>query len=214
MKRPIPIYQANFSNVPYSDNIPPAPRETIKESGCGIVSSVMMLNTFGINVSVQELAKLSMDHKFRVEVGTSWALFPFIAKQYDLQLVQSDDMQAVTKALQNGSLVICSMGPGTFTKGGHFILAYDYAGGLLYFCDPASSLRTGRGYTPELVQKEHKEYFIFSKKIAPKLTAQELVEYAKGKILTDETKWLKKAMVDKEIYALLDKFKKYDEGRK
>ncbi|MDP4120984.1 MAG: C39 family peptidase [Bacillota bacterium] len=212
MKQPTPIYQFNFSNVPYSDNVPPAPGETIKESGCGIVSSTMMLNAFGIKVTVQELAKLSMDHHYRVESGTSWALFPFIAKTYDLQMTQTDDMATVEKALQNGSLVICSMGPGTFTKGGHFILAYDYAGGMLYFCDPASALRTGRAYSPELVQKEHKEYFIFSKKITPaKTTPQEAVTFAKGKILTDDAKWLKKAMVEPETYQLLANFKNYVE---
>ncbi len=163
MKQPTPIYQGNYNNVVYSDNIPPVLTETIKESGCGIVSAVMMLNAFDIKVTVQELAKLSMDNHFRVEAGTSWALFPFIAKQYGLQLVQTDDMADVKKALQDGKLVICSMGPGTFTKGGHFILAYDFASGLLYFDDPASSARTGKGYSPDLVQKEHKEYFVFSK---------------------------------------------------
>lgn len=51
--------------------------------------------------------------------------------------------------------------------------------------------------------------------LEPVQTPQEtVVSYAKDKILTDEKKWLKKAMADPEIYALLDKFKKYDEGRK
>jgi hypothetical protein len=171
----------------------------------------MMLNAFGIKVTVSELAELSMEHHFRVESGTSWGLFPFIAKQYGLNMVQTDDMQTVQRALQSGSLVICSMGPGTFTKGGHFILAYDYTGELLYFCDPASTLRTGKGYSPNLVQKEHKEYFIFNKPITVKLSLQDVVSYAKDKILTDETKWLKKAMADPEICQLLINFKNYNE---
>jgi hypothetical protein len=44
------------------------------------------------------------------------------------------------------------------------------------------------------------------------LTPQEVVvEYAKGKILTEEAKWLKKAMTDNDIYCLLAKFKEYNE---
>lgn len=50
--------------------------------------------------------------------------------------------------------------------------------------------------------------------VEPVTPQEDVVAYAKGKILTDEPKWLKKAMADPEIYALLDKFKKYDEGRK
>ena len=50
--------------------------------------------------------------------------------------------------------------------------------------------------------------------VEPLTPQEEVVAYADNKILTDETKWLKKAMTDPEIYALLDKFKKYDEGRK
>jgi cell wall-associated NlpC family hydrolase len=50
--------------------------------------------------------------------------------------------------------------------------------------------------------------------VEPK-TAQEIaVDYAFGKILTDKAKWLKRAMTDAEIYALLSNFKKHDEGRK
>jgi cell wall-associated NlpC family hydrolase len=50
--------------------------------------------------------------------------------------------------------------------------------------------------------------------VEPVQTIQDVLDYAIGKILTDEPKWLKKAMADPEIYSLLDKFKKYDEGRK
>jgi hypothetical protein len=176
MKQPKPIYQYNYGNVVYCDNIPPVATETVKTSGCGIVASVMMLNAFGVKVTVQELAKISMDQRFRVSSGTAWALFPFIAKKYDLQMVQTDDMETVKKALQDGALAVCSMGPGTFTKSGHFILAYDYSNGCLYFNDPVSSARTGKGYSPELVQKEHKEYFIFT--LERKMDWQEILSLA------------------------------------
>ena len=55
------------------------------------------------------------------------------------------------------------------------------------------------------------EYFGMAYVPSKELTIQEVLEYAKGKILTDEPKWLKKAMLDKEIYSLLLNFKNYDE---
>jgi hypothetical protein len=57
-------------------------------------------------------------------------------------------------------------------------------------------------------------WFMQTLKSYSKPTAQELVEYAHGKILEDEAKWLKKALADSDIYYLLLKFKNREEGRK
>jgi N-acetylmuramoyl-L-alanine amidase len=50
--------------------------------------------------------------------------------------------------------------------------------------------------------------------VTAKPTAQELVEFAHGKILSEEAKWLKKALSDNDIYCLLLSFKNREEGRK
>jgi hypothetical protein len=46
-----------------------------------------------------------------------------------------------------------------------------------------------------------------------KPTAQELVEFAHGKLLEDEAYWVKKALIEKPIYQLLLNFKNREEGR-
>jgi len=54
------------------------------------------------------------------------------------------------------------------------------------------------------------EYFGIAYVPTKEQTIQDVLSYAVGKILTDEAKWLNKAMVDKDIYYLLLKFKNYD----
>lgn len=58
------------------------------------------------------------------------------------------------------------------------------------------------------------EYFgvAYVPAVTSKPTPQDVVSFAKGKILTDEAKWLKKAMADSEIYSLLLNFKNYMKG--
>ena len=56
---------------------------------------------------------------------------------------------SIKRKLEEGKLVILSMGPGIFTKGGHFILLYKYENGKFYVKDPNSRLRTDKGYTYE-----------------------------------------------------------------
>jgi N-acetylmuramoyl-L-alanine amidase len=50
--------------------------------------------------------------------------------------------------------------------------------------------------------------------VPDKPTAQELVEFAHGKLLEDEAYWIKKALTEKPIYQLLLNFKNLEEGRK
>ena len=48
------------------------------------------------------------------------------------------------KALREGAVIVCSMGPGDFTTGGHFILITGAADGGFSVNDPNSSERSAR----------------------------------------------------------------------
>jgi len=164
MKQPPIEYQFNYPKIIYSDNTPPDPTDNVKTSGCGLVSMYMALKAFGIVVTLQQLVDLSLKNHFRVAAGTDWGFFPYVAKMYGLTLKQTDDESEVTSALKNGSLCICSMGPGLFTKHGHFILAYDSDGSNFFVNDPNSSARTGKKFSiKDIFKLQHKEYFIFTK---------------------------------------------------
>lgn len=85
-----------------------------------------------------EAAKFSVDNGHRTaDSGTSWNLFPDIAKAYGLLCRQSSNIANVKKALATGALVITSMkGGGHFTRSGHFIVLTGAHDGLIDVMDP------------------------------------------------------------------------------
>lgn len=109
---------------------------TISSSGCGPTSAAMILtglqgNLSGIDTNNDgiadpaETAKYSVTHGYRVEgQGTSWGYFGDIASKAGLNCKQYpvSQYQQVYDLLKQGKPVIASMGPGHFTKSGHFIV--------------------------------------------------------------------------------------------
>ncbi|WP_123040578.1 C39 family peptidase [Cohnella candidum] len=113
--------------------------QTIGLTGCGPTSFAMVYSSFtGKSLLPPEAAKYSVDHGFRTsENGTSWALFPSIAKSYGLSCAATGSLNAVKKALSDGALVIASMSAGGhFTRGGHFIVLTGAHDGLIDVMDP------------------------------------------------------------------------------
>lgn len=53
------------------------------------------------------------------------------------------------QALEDGALIICIMGPGNFTTGGHFILLTGYENGAFTVNDCNSITRSSRTWTYE-----------------------------------------------------------------
>lgn len=71
--------------------------------------------------------------------GSAWSLFSEGAALLGLEAVEiGADEQRVADNLAVGNLVVCLMGPGDFTEGGHFILLTDYADGYVAINDPNS----------------------------------------------------------------------------
>ena len=67
------------------------------------------------------------------------------------------DGKKIVKALLTGHPVIAHMGPGTFTKGGHYIVLRGVTkDGKILVNDPASSSRTGKAYPLSTILKQGK----------------------------------------------------------
>jgi len=65
--------------------------------------------------------------------------------------------ELILAALRSGHLVAAHMGPGTFTKDGHYILLWGVDGdGLIRVNDPGSAERSGRTFPLELILDEVK----------------------------------------------------------
>ena len=140
--------------------------QTITSSGCGITSMAMVLRSFGINVSPIDTASYSLQNGFRTENnGTSWGFFASISKKYGLTCQDlGKDTTKVSQYLDRGWPIIASMGPGTFTNGGHFIvLVGKDTNGNIVVNDPASLDKSKSSYPLSIFRNEGKNFWAFAK---------------------------------------------------
>jgi len=159
-------------------------KQTIASSGCGAASMAMVLATFlDPNITPPDVAKVILDNGYRTyNNGVDWGFFPFAAKHYGLKYKQSHSTDEAIRALREGALIVASMGPGYFTKFGHYILLWglDEAGRQILVNDPNSTTRTKASY--DLFRREAANYFIFYE---PKKEEKTVPEDWKLKVLED-----------------------------
>jgi GH25 family lysozyme M1 (1,4-beta-N-acetylmuramidase) len=113
------------------------------------------------SITPYDLAQFSVKNGHRTKNdGTAWTFFKAIFKKYPFsKFVQTSKYDDFVSHISKGALVVCSMKPGYWTKGGHFICAWKHDGKYVYANDPASSSRT-RQLASDF-KKECKQYFIF-----------------------------------------------------
>ena len=77
--------------------------------------------------------------------GTAWALMEDVPKLYGISVTQlGADENSIKATLDNGGVVICSVGRGEFTTSGHYILIYGYDSEGLVINDPNCVARSGK----------------------------------------------------------------------
>lgn len=92
--------------------------------------------------------------------GTNWSFFDHITELYPkLELIKSTKLSTLKSTLDAGGFVVCSMGPGYWTSGGHYICAWKYDGTYIYCNDPATTKRTRQKETDFI--KQRKKFFCF-----------------------------------------------------
>lgn len=161
---PEPVYysqvDARWRHIMFSSR--GDPKQTIGSSGCGPTSMAMILATW-VNRSITpvDACKLAIDGGFRTtNDGTAWAYFPWMATKFGLRHQYGNTDQAVS-ALKKGALVVASMGPGYFTRGGHYVLLWGIDGQQILAHDPANKSRDRAGF--DVFRREAAQYFIFTK---------------------------------------------------
>ena len=136
--------------------------QTMANSACGPTSMADIVYTLkDKTVDPYVLAQLAMKWGDRTKSnGTAWSFFKHINEHYKFRkFVQSANLDALKACLDAGGYVVCSMGPGYWTKGGHFICAWKYDGTYIYCNDPASSSRKKQKITDFMSQR--KQFFCF-----------------------------------------------------
>lgn len=140
--------------------------QTIGSSGCGTTSMAMVLRSFGNNVTPIDTSSYSIQNGYRTaNAGTGWGFFRSIGNQYGLTTEDlGKDTNAVAASLAAGKPIIASMGKGTFTKSGHFIvLSGTDSNGNILVNDPASTERSQKAWPLSVFANEGKNFWAFSK---------------------------------------------------
>jgi len=113
-----------------------------------------------------QMCEYAVKHGFRTRSsGTAWGFFKSIATAYGFSgFVQTKSMATARAALKNGALVVASMGPGYWTRGGHYICLWKTDDVYMYANDPASGTRKRQKL--RAFEEQRKQFFIFYRRAA------------------------------------------------
>ena len=115
-------------------------------SGCGPTCLSMVTAALCGNTEVNPLIVAQMADArgwYVPGVGTAWTLMTDGAAQLGLNAEQiTTDRETILRTLDEGKLLIASMGPGDFTDAGHFIVISGYEDEGFHVLDPNSPTRS------------------------------------------------------------------------
>ena len=159
-------YDSKWKNVVFTKNNTYNKNQTIGSSGCGPTAvSDIVCTWWDSSVTPVDMAALAVSKGYRSENnGTSWGFFKFVASKYGAsKFIQTSAYATAEAAIQNGAYVVCSMGPGIWTKKGHYICWWKVDDQYVYINDPASSASARAKSNKSNLKNQCKQYFIFYK---------------------------------------------------
>lgn len=196
-QQPVLYYQTDprWKNIPYAVK---GERATVGGSGCGPTSMAMVIATLADNrVTPKTECAWALAHGYKaLGHGTYYSYFVPAAARYGLTCTQLNGASIlgnsgsglhaqVLKYLRQGDLIIACMGPGNWTKSGHFVVLWDVQGDVAYINDPASTLTRRTRGNWSLFRKQVKFYWrirrpanITIPKEEPDMTAEQVRKIA------------------------------------
>lgn len=139
-------------------------------AGCGptCLSMVLYYLLGNEGLTPDKIAEYSMENGYYMAgTGTAWALLEDVATQYGIHVTQPKASEAEMKqALDAGDYIICSMGPGDFTAGGHFIVVYGYDSEGFYVNDSNCVARSREKWEFARLKKQIKNMWVYKKGMA------------------------------------------------
>lgn len=142
---------------------------TIKRTGCCPTCLAMVLSYLRQeSIYPDTVAKWAGSTYYVNGVGTSWNIFSPAAKNWEVCCSNiGKNQDKMLEALSKGNPVIASMGKGTFTKGGHFIVLTGVTeNGKIKVNDPNDNTtknHKGKEFEISLIMRESKNMWVFSK---------------------------------------------------
>lgn len=97
--------------------------QTIGTSGCGPASAAMVVSSINGTITPLEMAELFVQNGYRsANNGTYWSAYRAVADEFDIGYTETSNFEEALELLENNNYVICSVGNGLFTTGGHYIV--------------------------------------------------------------------------------------------
>ena len=111
--------------------------QTIGTSGCGPTSAAMVVTATRGAITPDRMGDLFVQYGYRsANNGTYWSAFRAVADEFDIGYQECSSLDTAVSLVRNNNYVICSVGNGLFTTGGHFIVIVGIEGDTLKIYDP------------------------------------------------------------------------------
>lgn len=170
-KKPVSYKQGDkrWGGKPYRV---PGETSTIASAGCGPTCAAMVIATMkDKRVTPEATCAWSVSRGYKaLKQGTYYSYFRPQLAAYGIECWQLLGSRIINKPnhvvhdqvknhLKNGNYVIALMGPGTWTKGGHFVLLWDWDS-KVRILDPASSADKRQNGDPDTFRREVRCYWL------------------------------------------------------
>ncbi len=152
-------YKGSWAATPYGDG-------PIRKTGCAPTCLAMVLSYIRQEQILPDDVAAWAGNRFYVNgTGTSWSIFGAVEGAWGVKCTNIGKSQTLLlEALKDGKPVIASMGPGTFTRGGHFIVLSGVTlDGKIMVKDPndsASKNHANTGFDVSLILRESKNMWV------------------------------------------------------
>lgn len=153
-------YQDPWGSKAYGDG-------TIRKNGCCPTCLAMVFSYLcQKNIYPDDVAAWAGNKYYVNGAGTSWGIFTPASSHWGITCTNIGKSEAsMVQALRDGKLVVASMGPGTFTKGGHFIVLTGITeSGKIRVNDPNDSTKKNHintEFSASLIIRESKNMWTF-----------------------------------------------------
>lgn len=189
-KQPVSYLQTDqrWKKLPYRVK---GETSTIGGSGCGPTAAAMAIETLtGKPFTPVDACKWSVDHGYKAKgQGTYYGYFVPQFRAFGIECRQMlgsslhnnpthNIHDRVKEYIRDGNYAIALMGPGTWTKGGHFVLVWDW-NAKVRINDPASTKNNRLNGDPATFKNEVKQYWLIDAKSYNK--EDEIVTYEQWK---------------------------------
>ena len=135
-------------------------------AGCGptCISMAMYYLLGDETLTPDTIAAYGMKNGYYVAgTGTAWSLLSDVPGLHGLSVSEPEIAEKTMKrALDKGGILICSMRPGDFTAGGHFVVIYGYDDKGFLINDPNCVARSREHWSYEKIGKQIKHLWCYS----------------------------------------------------